>query len=769
LDRLAQEAKMRTGARISLEGIVQGVGFRPFVHRLATSMDLSGWVLNSSSGVIIEVEGARERLERFYEELITSSLPAAKIIRNSIEFHPPLGLEKFQIRESLQKEGEFTPVSPDLAPCLNCYQELFAPYNRRYRYPFINCTDCGPRFTIIEDVPYDRARTTMKVFRMCPECDREYKDITNRRYHAEPNACSDCGPRVWLSKDRKEIPLSDPIREATKLLKEGYIVAVKGLGGFHLACNAEDDEAVKRLRDRKRREKEKPFAIMSCSLEKIRRYCEVNREEETLLFDPKRPIVLLEKREGSSIADAVAPNSKYLGVMLAYTPLHYLLLDDDEILALVMTSGNPSEEPLTKKNPEAEERLGVIADYFLMHNRDIYNRCDDSVTQMVGSREVIIRRSRGYAPAPIRLGFEMKQVLGVGAELKNAFCLTRGNLIFLSQHIGDLKNLETLEFFKEAIDRYLKLFRIEPEIIAHDLHPDYLSTRFAEEYCASLPPSCLLFPVQHHHAHIASALAENGVDEEVIGCALDGIGYGTDGHIWGGEFMVCDFSKFERVAHLKYVPMPGGDMVTKEPFRMTISYLYSVYKDEIPMQFWERWGEEKISSLLIMIREGINSPLTSSAGRLFDTVSSIMGIRDTIDYEAQAAIELEMIASRDEEGGYDFEVFKEEDNLVIDPSPVVIGVIQDLEKRIDISTISAKFHNTVVNFILYISQRIREERGIKKVVLSGGVFQNRYLLKKTEVRLLQEGFIPILHFRIPPNDGGISLGQAIIASRSIER
>ena len=758
---------MQTGAKITLEGIVQGVGFRPFVHCLATSFNLSGWTLNSSSGVIIEVEGDEEMLDGFYKELLNSPPPLANIIKKSIEYHAPLGLKSFEIKESQSFEDEFTPVSPDIGICKDCHRELLDPNDRRYRYPFINCTNCGPRFTIIQDIPYDRQMTTMEKFKMCEKCLAEYEDIANRKYHAQPNACPVCGPRIWLSRDGKEVECADPIKETIDLLRRGCIVAVKGLGGFHLACNAQDDEVVKRLRERKRREKSKPLAIMSPGLKTIKKYCEVSPEEEQLLTGPQKPIVLLKKLKDSPVAESVAPNNNYLGIMLPYTPLHYLLMDDPEMPSLVMTSANLSDEPLTKDNPEAEKRLSEIADYILMHNRDIYNRCDDSLARVVGKQEVVIRRSRGYAPFPVWLDFELKRVLGVGAELKNTFCLTRGNLAFLSQHIGDLKNLETSEFFKEGIERYKRLFRIEPEAIAYDLHPDYLSTKFALEL-ATRNSQPVTFGIQHHHAHIASAMAENGVDERVIGVAMDGTGFGTDGNIWGCEFLLADYLGLERAAHLKYIPMPGGDKAIEEPYRMAISFLYAAYGDKIPQHFLKRWRKEKLSFILKMIERGINSPLASSTGRLFDAVSSILGLRDVVDYEAQAAIELEMIADYKEEGVYGFEVFEEEGVFIIDHGPIILDLVQDIDRQVAPSILSSRFHNTVADFTLDICKRIRDKEGVDKVVLSGGVFQNRYLLERVKTWLGQEDFIPILHSRVPPNDGGISLGQAVIASKKME-
>ncbi len=786
---------LQTRARIELEGIVQGVGFRPFVHRLAESFHLSGWVANTSKGVVIEVEGDREVVDGFYQQVLDSPPPIAIIMRQTIEFSPAdsAGVAhsarvahsagdaiSFEIRDGIICPDEFTLISPDIAMCNDCYQELIDPDNRRYNYPFINCTNCGPRFSIIQSTPYERKGTTMRDFKMCRECEAEYNDIANRRYHAEPNACPKCGPDVWLWKDER-LEADDPIRKAIELLRDGNIVAVKGIGGFHLACNAIDIDAVSRLRKRKRREKEKPFAVMVKDVGLIQRYCDINEQERDLLLSTVRPIVLLKKlkklkkRQPCPISDMVAPNNRYLGVMLPYTPLHYLLMADEGMPALVMTSGNVSDEPLIKDNDEAIDRLSGIADYILMHNRDIYNRCDDSVVQVIGGKEMVIRRARGYAPYPVTLDIEIGNVLAVGSELKSTFCLSRKNSAFLSQHLGDLKGFETLEFFKEAVGRYKSLFRIEPKIIVHDLHPDYLSTRFAMEYMEyfCLQPSAFsLQPIQHHHAHIASCMAENGVDERVLGIALDGTGYGTDGHIWGGEFLLANYHGFERIAHLRYLPMPGADMAVKQPWRMAVSYLYAACGQDIPLEFMEKWDRERVEMMVKMIQKGLNSPLTSSAGRLFDAVASIIGLMDEVDYEAQAAIGLEMIANEGEDNGYDFIIHQDNEPWVIDTIPIITGILNDMRSLNgipSISAISSRFHNTMIAIILQVSRLIRERWGINKVALSGGVFQNRYLLERLEPLLEGNGFAVFTHSLVPANDGGIALGQAVIGGRCRER
>lgn len=758
--------------RVEIKGIVQGVGFRPFIYRLAKRLRLAGVVFNSSSGVVIEIEGKESSIDTFLKKIVLDAPPLAKIDNIDFSFQPLNNRTSFEIKESLPEEGGFIPIAPDISICKECLNELFLPTDKRFQYPFINCTNCGPRFTIIKDVPYDREQTTMDKFRMCQDCTSEYIDPDNRRYHAQPNACHICGPEVKLVKnDGSEVKCTDPIKETVFLLKKGNIVAIKGLGGFHLACDATNDEVVTRLRARKKREKAKPFAIMLFDVSQVKEYCQVNKIEEELLSSPQRPIVLLKKLKDCQIAKNVASNNNYLGVILPYTPLHYLLFHSSlatrhSPLPLVMTSGNLSDEPLTKDNDEAIKRLGGIADYFLVHNRKIHISCDDSVTSVVAKKESIIRRSRGYAPLPIILKFQLKQILSTGAELKNTFCLTRENYAFISQHIGDLKNYETLKYYQESIEHFKRLFRIEPEIIAHDLHPDYLSTKFAQDYSSLIPH----IAIQHHHAHIASCMAENDMDEPVIGVAFDGIGYGTDGNMWGGEFMMADYQSFNRMAHLKYIPMPGGDMATKEPYRMAISYLYAIFgRDfmDLELDFNKRFKKENVEILLKMIDKKINSPLTSSCGRLFDAVSSMLGICDKIDYEAQASMELEMIAADKVKKGYDYEIIPSNDILVIDPAPLISGIIRDILNNIASKSISAKFHNTLVEIIDEVCVILKNRVGINKVVLSGGVFQNRYLIEKVIIRLTNDGFMCYHHSQVPTNDAGISLGQAVIAGNQV--
>ena len=766
VDLEASEAKNHGDiSRFSIEvmGIVQGVGFRPFIYRSAHKCGLSGWVCNSSGGVVIDAEGERESVEEFLREVRESAPPLAHIERIEVRDHLPLlGYDKFEIRESHKTEGQFVPVSPDIGICEDCLRELFDPHDRRYLYPFINCTNCGPRFTITRDIPYDRKNTTMDCFTMCPACLKEYQDPLNRRFHAQPNACPRCGPRLMLWDQNEEIMGVDPIQETIRLLREGCIIAVKGLGGFHLACDAENDEAIEKLRRRKLRTS-KPFAIMSYDLQSVKKYCYVNPDEEKILTNSRRPILLLAKKSDSTISPMVAPRNRYLGVMLPYTPLHYLLLKNS-FLALVMTSGNFSEEPIVINDQEALDRLKGLADFFLIHDRDIHLRCDDSVGWVEEGAERLIRRSRGFAPQPLYLSIPSPGIIACGAELKNTFCLSKDNFYIVSQHIGDLENLDAYEFFKDAISHFQEFFRIDPLVIAHDLHPDYLSTRYAE----GLTDKKLL-AIQHHHAHIASCMAENGLDEKVIGIAFDGTGLGTDGKVWGGEFLVADYLGFKRWAHLRYTPMPGGDAAVRHPYRMALSFLYCLLGEEclhLDLEFLARLDKKEVMIIIEQLKRKFNSPLTSSCGRLFDAVSSLIGVRDSISYEGQAGIELEMAAGEEIKDCYRWNFLEEDDRLCVDTWEIIREIIEDLQKEVPTPTISSKFHQTVASFTLGVCEKIREKDGLNKVALSGGVFQNRLLLRKILHVLRENQFEPFFHQRVPSNDGGISLGQAVIAARS---
>jgi hydrogenase maturation protein HypF len=754
-------------ARVSVRGVVQGVGFRPFVYRLAQEYSLKGWVRNTSGSVEIEVEGNEEAVRSFLTDLEAKAPPMAHIEKVEATFHSPKGYTEFKIWESLSREGQYQLVSPDIATCEDCKQEIFSPTDRRFRYPFTNCTNCGPRFTIIEDIPYDRPKTTMRKFKMCPQCRREYADPLNRRFHAQPNACPQCGPSLELvDGDGNLVECSDVVKTASDLLKAGKILAIKGLGGFHLACDATSEEAINVLRARKRR-LGKPLAVMIATMKEIEKHCLVTPEERELLQSPHCPIVLLRwKHSSSNISPEVAPNLNYLGVMLPYTPLHHLLLRETN-LPLVMTSGNISEEPIAKDNDEALIRLRGIADYFLLHNRDIYARYDDSVYIVEGTPQAI-RRARGYAPYPVFLPFRSKQILACGAELKNTFCLTKDEHAFLSQHIGDMENEETLDHFENTIKLYEKLFRIEPEIMAYDMHPEYLATKYALQLGAE--PGLSLVPVQHHHAHIVSCLVENKVEGPVIGVAFDGTGYGTDGTIWGGEFLLADWRSFQRVGHLEYVPLPGGEAAIKKPYRMALGYLYSLLGENFPLGGlpFSRLNPAELEIIKQQLKRGINSPLTSSAGRLFDAVSALAGVRQEIDYEAQAAIELEMLAPDgvEERESYPFSIVEYQGTRVVKLGELLSAVAQDARNRTPASVISLRFHHTMAEIITQMCKLIARESGINQVALSGGVFQNRLLLRLATAALQRKGFSVLTHHLVPCNDGGISLGQAVIANFS---
>ncbi|MCD6286390.1 MAG: carbamoyltransferase HypF [Anaerolineae bacterium] len=899
----AVDAQKRIARRISITGVVQGVGFRPFVYNLAREKGLAGWVLNHSGGVDIEAEGSEAALEAFIIDLEAKSPPLAGIESLAAQPIPLRGLGPFEIRPSRDQAGRYQLISPDVATCPDCLRELLDPKDRRYRYPFINCTNCGPRFTIIEDIPYDRAKTTMRVFPMCDDCLAEYEDPGNRRFHAQPNACPVCGPQVWLvesaisdqlsaisersierASDKAskreddqvlsglgasapassnqhpasniQHPASDIVfARARELLLAGKILAIKGLGGFHLACDATNAEAVATLRERKQRP-HKPFAIMVATLDDVRALCEVPEEAEKLLASPQSPIVLLDARDNTPIAPNVAPNSHTLGVMIPTTPLHHILLRDVG-RPLVMTSGNVTEEPIAKDNDEALRRLAPLADAFLLHNRDIHARYDDSVVQVVGNRRISewenqritesaderesekakkrkgnnawqpvskgsaiedrpqrdasiqqpvlslpkdpttcpelaegsniqlrastftvpARRARGYAPFPIRLPFTVPQIFAAGPLLKNTFTLTRDHYAFVSQHIGDLENLDTLEHYEAALAAYQHLFRIVPEIVVSDLHPDYLSTRLAETFARehSLPAP---YRVQHHQAHIAACLADCGWSADAasadsgqfIGVALDGTGYGEDGHIWGGEWFVGDYRGFERVAHLAYLPLPGGDAAVRHPWRTAVAYLHALGLDgAMPLG---EFCPADVMRVRTIVDRRLNTPLTSSMGRLFDAVSALLGICHETTYEAQAAIELEQItgphsgtvAARHRITPYPFGLDTGVSPYQIQVGTLLDAILEDIERAEPAALIAQRFHTTIAAMIVTVCQRLRTDRGINVVALSGGVFQNRLLTALTLSQLTASGFEVLVHQQVPPNDGGISLGQAVMAS-----
>ena len=758
---------MITRSQILVRGLVQGVGFRPFVYSQASLRDLRGRVRNNTAGVLIEVEGKSSDIEKFVSDITLNAPPLSAI--ESVDCNhnlAPVDYANFAILENACEGEKFVAISPDVSTCDDCLAELFDPQDRRYRYPFINCTNCGPRFTIIENVPYDREQTTMREFEMCASCRREYEDPLNRRFHAEPVACADCGPRLFLKQAgaQRSQDLADPIGETRALLAQGQIVAIKGIGGFHLVCDALNAKAVAQLRARKYRE-DKPFAMMASSVNVIRQYCEVTDEAEQLLLAPQRPIVLLTKREGCLISPAVAPGVNNLGFMLPYSPLHQLLLADLDH-PLVMTSGNVSDEPICFTDDAALQQLDRIADYFLLHDRRIHMRTDDSVVRVHRRREMIVRRSRGYAPAPLRAGFKFaQQVLACGAELKNTFCLGRENHAFISHHIGDLKNLETLNSFHEGIEHFKRLFDLNPEVVAYDLHPDYLSSKYAQ----GLDEAFAKIGVQHHHAHIASCMADNQIDGDVIGVAMDGLGFGTDGRLWGGEFFVANFAEAERVAHLEYVPLPGGEMATREPWRMAAVYLQQTFGVEflsLELGAVRELDRNKWATLSRMIVTRTNSPETSSMGRLFDAIAALLGVRSFVNYEGQAAIELEGLVDAKAHGSYRFEI---DQAGVITTQNVIREAVADLLNGIPGPTVSARFHRAVAGLIATVAERMREERKLNRIALSGGVFQNIFLLEETCALLQRRGFEVFTHNRVPANDGGISLGQAAVANAQISR
>jgi hydrogenase maturation protein HypF len=758
---------------IRVRGIVQGVGFRPFVYNLGLELGLTGYVLNSSAGVTIEAEGEEAAVQKLIEALKQHPPPLAQINELTVAEMTPSGDRDFLIRESHSEEGEFVLVSPDVATCGDCWNDFGDGANRRYGYPFTNCTNCGPRYTIIQDIPYDRPMTTMSRFTMCDDCRREYLDPTNRRFHAQPNACPVCGPGLALIASDGSFPeehqyhsqdCSAIVHRARELLKQGKIVAVKGLGGFLLACDAENEEAVRLLRKRKRRS-DKPFALMSRDLASVERFCEMSVEDRASLISQRRPIVVLPHRTDSPISRATAPGNNTIGVMLPYTPLHYLLfsdspMDPSDFTALVMTSGNLSEEPIVTSNTEAWERLRSVADWFMFHSRDIHMRADDSVVRTFAGTEHVLRRSRGYVPHPVNLGIEMREILAVGAELKNTFCLTKGSFAFLSQHIGDLENYETLTFFQETLANLKKLFRVEPQAIAYDLHPRYMSTHFAQQL-----PIAKKIGVQHHHAHVASCMAENHLKGKVLGVAFDGTGYGTDGKIWGGEFLVADFAGFERAAHLRYVPLPGGDAAIRQPWRIALSYLRDTFgADGLPsLEFLKHVPAKELELVSAMLARNINTVETSSCGRLFDAVSSLINVRQEVNFEGQAAIELEMLCDPDEAGSYPFEIV---DGLEaqIDLRPTIDKIVRDLAAMTPKNAIASRFHNTVATFVVEVCRRMKSRTGLSRVCLSGGTFQNIYLIRRSTQYLEDAGFAVFTHATVPPNDGGISLGQAVIAN-----
>jgi len=752
-----------TRARFTVTGTVQGVGFRPFVYRIAVREGLGGFVWNDSRGVTIEVEGGGEAIDRFEKALAAELPPLATILTLEREKMAPLGEGGFRIEQSRTLESRSALVTPESATCRECLEEMFDPEDRRYRYPFINCTNCGPRYTIIEDIPYDRPKTTMKKFKMCPKCRAEYDDPLSRRFHAQPNACPVCGPRLSLSgADGAPVETSDEVAFVEQALVQGRIVAVKGLGGFHLAVDAGNDEAVRRLRERKRRE-EKALAIMVRDMEAVRSIVKVTRAAEEILTSWRRPIVLLEKKKRSPVAESVAPRSKYHGVMLPYTPLHHLLMEG-RYPALVMTSANVSEEPIVKDNDEALERLGGIADYFLFHDRDIRVRVDDSVVRVLNGRIYPVRRSRGWAPGPVVFKRPAPvEILAVGGELKNAVALSKGERVYVSQHIGDLKNALAFDNFKDSVEALQRLMEVKPQVVACDMHPLYLSARYARGL--GLP----VVEIQHHHAHIVSVMAEHGRRGRVVGLACDGAGYGEDRAVWGCEILDAGLGDYRRLGHLKYVALPGGDAAVKEADRSAYAHLLSAFGAEAmpESRVLSNLGEKKAALLREMIAKGVNSPPTSSLGRLFDAASAIAGVCHRANYEAQPAIEFEAAAARGIKDAYPYAVEAEEGKFIIDPGPLVRAVAEEAAAGVDAGRISARFHNAVAEFLAEAAERAREITGLGVAALSGGVFQNEYLTKRLVRLLHKRGFRVLLHRQVPTNDGCIALGQAAAAAQRV--
>jgi hydrogenase maturation protein HypF len=750
---------------VRVRGIVQGVGFRPFIFQLAHHYGLGGRVSNQADGVEIEVAGPAGEVAGFLRDIRGKAPPLSKIVEMDVSEQPFDPIDGFTIVKSVAGKSRSTLISPDVCTCEDCLREFSNPEDRRYRYPFINCTNCGPRYTIIEDIPYDRDKTTMARFPMCPSCLNEYEDPMNRRFHAQPNACWECGPQVWIEtpEGSKLAEKDEAIGKAVRLLARGAILAVKGLGGFHLAVHAFDEEAVSRLRSRKIRE-EKPFAVMFADLDTVKRYCRVNAAEEDLLTGLQRPIVLLERLQRSAappIAPGVAPGNRFLGAFLPYTPLHFLLFSNSPYDALIMTSGNQSDEPIVMDNESARGLLGHIADFFLLHDRDIHLRCDDSVTRVFRGKPYPLRRARGYVPVPLFLAERSPSVLGVGAELKNTICLVRNNEAFLSQHIGDLENLETLHSFELIVSHFKRILETEPQLIVHDLHPDYLSTQWALRQVG-----LTRLAVQHHHAHIASVMAERRLSGPVLGLALDGTGYGSDGSIWGGEVLRVDGDRFERLGHFRQVPLPGGEKAIKEPWRTAVSYLWSLDPHNADSSFADvlgRWQWKNVKIVLAMLDRGLNSPLTSSCGRLFDAVSALAGVRDVVTYEGQAAIELEQ-AIAPERGSYSGDITKDDAAWIVDPFPMIREVVEDVRRGKPPGIIAARFHNGLIALLAAAAEKVSTDTGLTRIVLSGGVFQNVYLLERLERELERKGFEVLTHLEVPANDACISLGQAYIGS-----
>lgn len=755
---------MKQRMKIEVRGVVQGVGFRPFIYRLAHRLQLTGHVSNSEAGVAIEIQGEPSDVASFLLALPVEAPPLALLLSTISVLLPVQEESDFTILNSTRSGTASTLISPDIATCSDCVAEMFDQQNRRHRYPFINCTNCGPRFTITRSVPYDRQYTSMEAFTMCSRCQAEYDDPADRRFHAQPNACWDCGPQLRLI-DNKGTSLSgDPIIEAIRLLRLGFIFAIKGLGGFHLAVDATRPEAVQELRRRKHRG-DKPFALMVGDISTVRKIAQPTPEDVRLLQAPQRPIVLVPKL--SSAYEALAPDGNHLGIFLPYTPLHYLLVGGDGLPELVMTSGNLSDEPIAIDNEEAISRLVDIADYFLVHDRDILLRCDDSVARTVSHRSQFTRRSRGFVPSPILLKQSWPPILAVGGQLKNTICLSRDSTAFLSQHIGDLENLSSYDFFQDSVAHYKKILEVNPRVIAHDLHPGYLATQWTEQQRLH-DPDLQIVGVQHHHAHIASCMAENQLAGPVIGIALDGTGYGSDGQAWGGEVLIADLQSFRRAAHFSYIPMPGGIKVIHEPWRMAVSCLWQAFGEDwqqhIPFSLLSSFPPKQLKHLEQLLRVNTQLTLTSSCGRLFDAVAVLALSRTHVTYEAQSAIALEACCDLDRNlGAYPFSILGG-DPIRMDSRPLFVALTEDLQRGISSKVISRRFHNSLVEVLTAVVSQIAERTDLDRICLSGGSFQNAVLSENLEERLKLVGFKVFTQTRVPPGDGGLSLGQLIVAA-----
>ncbi|MDP1622822.1 MAG: carbamoyltransferase HypF [Bacteroidales bacterium] len=747
-----------------MTGLVQGVGFRPFVYRLASKFNLTGWVQNTNENVQIRLSGTKPEIENFLKSLETEAPSAAKIEKVILEDLQPEQFPTFSIRKSDDVSDHITEISPDIAVCQECLDDMADDGNRR-NYAFVNCTNCGPRFTIIRDLPYDRDKTTMQDFPMCAACRQEYENISDRRFHAQPAACAACGPQyeLYLKENRIIEPMNRIVDLVAKCITDGGILLIKGLGGMHLACDAFSDIAVEKLRSVKRRDG-KPFAVMFRDVDTLKQYATVSAQEEQSLLSWRRPIVLLKKNDHDiqpTLSKGISSGLNLLGVMLPYLPFHHLLFQQIKPSAIVLTSGNFSNEPILIDNQEALSQFTDHVDALVLHNRDIFNRTDDSVVRIIEGKERLMRRSRGYVPSPIRTKLDTDGILAFGAELTNCFCIGKGQNVIFSQHIGDLQGLATTVFYEETIAQFLRLFRVKPSLLAVDMHPEYISTKTALTFC-DIP----VVQVQHHHAHIAACMTENHLDEQVIGVALDGTGYGDDGNIWGSEFFLCDLNTYTRITHFEYVPMPGGDLAAEEPWRMAVSFLYKAYGrsfTNLKLPFLQEIEPEKTETLIRMIDRKINCPLTSGTGRLFDAVASLLGLCQVASFQAEGPMRLESLIQK-----YSGDIYNFDTGETIGFDTTIRGIIDDLIAGVEITMIATKFHNTINTAIFDTVNTIRKQSGKNKVILSGGVFQNKYILEKTSMLLRKNNFEVYTHSAVPSNDGGIALGQLAVASKRRE-